>query len=74
MGAICEEYPEYNTVETGPKHEVRIKDCYNLGNIEGSDYAGGIVGSNSVYELDLTNCYNVGTIFAVNDSNHYQRW
>ncbi len=45
----------YNTVERS-----KIENCYNLGNIDSSYVAGGIVGN--CRNSDILNCYNVGEI------------
>lgn len=40
---------------------VMVHQCYNLGNVEGSGYAGGIVGDSLFTILEITDCYNEGS-------------
>ena len=66
-----------------PKCSSHIHDCYNTGEISGSNYAGGIVGtftycggysSNGLHQshtpsMSFTNCYNVGKVRAMSDNS-----
>ncbi|MBQ7060948.1 MAG: dockerin type I repeat-containing protein, partial [Clostridia bacterium] len=46
--------------------QVEISDCSNCGSVQANDMAGGIVGymyiNRSVDSVELTSCYNVGTV------------
>src|SRR5690606_37704624 len=47
-------------------HPVKIKGCYNSGNVTGTHRVGGITGSGNSYNADNTmiieNCYNTGSL------------
>ena len=42
-----------------------ITNCYNLGNVKGGNWVGGIVG-NAAFDQPIDNCWNAGTITAKN--------
>ena len=43
-----------------------VKNCYNMGNVEGRYNIGGILGLNITEKLELSNCYNVGSVSGSN--------
>jgi hypothetical protein len=45
-----------------------LKDCYNMGNVEGPGYIGGIVGMISAYNPIISNCYNNGSVTGTVDN------
>ena len=41
---------------------LNIKNCYNMGEIEGGTYSGGILGYEYTGNINIINCYNAGKI------------
>ena len=39
-----------------------ITNCYNTGNISGTQYTGGFIGFFNASSFPLTNCYNTGNV------------
>ena len=49
---------------SGKEVNVTLKNCENAGAIKASRYAGGLIGRCSVYDYNVTDCKNTGTVEA----------
>lgn len=56
-GNICAFYANAGGIAGIVENNRTIQYCYNQGQIEGSDYCGGIVGNNTAY---IKNCFSLG--------------